>query len=292
MIALNWLKEPLLHFLFIGAALFVLFYEVGAPVAERTDVITVSGQDLEQMSALWAKRWQRPPTSAELDGLVESRIREEVLYREAQALGLDQDDTIVRRRMTQKMEFLFGDLTTGTEPTDEELQAYLEANAERFLIAPRFSFMHVFLNSEKRGDMAMQDAELLLDDLRLQGVRADPFAVSDASLIDNRFDNVRDREISRMLGEQFATGVVKAPVGQWHGPVVSAYGVHLVFVGERQEARTPQLADIRDRVRTEVEAERRREANEAMYQQLRARYEIRIDRVTAPPVAGTGTSAR
>lgn len=289
---MGWLKEPLLHFLLIGAGLFVLFYEVGDPVAERTDVITVTSQDLEQMSALWAKRWQRPPTSVELDGLVESRIREEVLYREAQALGLDQGDTIVRRRMTQKMEFLFGDLAVQVEPTDEELQAYLEANADRFRVAPRFSFMHVFLNPEKRGDMAMQDAELLLDDLRIQGDNADPLAVSDASLIDARFDNLSDREIARLLGEKFATGVVKAPVGQWHGPIASAYGVHLVFVSDRQEARVPLLAGIRDRVRTEAAAERRREANEAMYRQLKARYEIRVDRAGTTPASGTSTSAR
>ena len=287
---MGWLKEPLLHFLLIGAGLFVLFYQVSDPVVDRSDLIVVTEQDIDQMAALWSKRWQRQPTTTELDGLIEGRIREEVLYREARAMGLEQDDTIVRRRMAQKMEFLFGDLVPLVEPRDEELQAFLQEHVERFRVSARYSFMHVFFNSDTRGDEAAQDAKSLLDDLRIQGEKADPTVVGDASLLGHHFSNLSDREVARLLGELFVSGLAEAPVGTWYGPVKSAYGAHLVFVSERIDARVPVLADIRDRVRSEWQMDQRREANEAMFQQLRARYAIRVERPGSGPTAGKVTN--
>ena len=271
-------REPLLHFLAIGAVLFLLFSSVADPVAERAGVITVSAQDIEQLAALWRKRWERPPTAEELEGLIESRIREEVLYREALALGLDRDDTIVRRRMTQKMEFLFGDLTTTNETTDEELQAFVDAHPERFMQPPSFSFRHVYLNPEKRGEQTLRDAARLRDDLARNGAEVDPLTLGDATLLDVRFNDISDREVAAVLGTAFARELTRAPVGEWHGPIESAYGVHVVLLENREEARLPPLAEIRDRVRGDLVDQRRTEANETVYRRLRERYAIHVER--------------
>ena len=122
----RWLQEPLLHFLLIGAALFALFYQVAEPESVSDNRIVISEADIDRMITLFERKLQRLPTQQELNGLVEAQIREEILYREALAMGLDQDDTIVRRRMAQKVEFMFNDLADAAEPTDEELQRFLE----------------------------------------------------------------------------------------------------------------------------------------------------------------------
>ena len=274
---MHLLKEPLFHFLLIGAGFFVLFHQTGDSSAERPDRIVVTADDVDRMATLWSRRWQRPPTSAELEGLIESRIREEVLYREARALGLEQDDTIVRRRMAQKMEFLFQDIAGQVEPTDEALQAFLQQNIARFRESARFAFMHVYLSTDQRGEQASHDARVLLDDLRTQGEDADPIAVSDPFLLGHQLADRSEREVVGLLGQNFANALLGLPVKQWHGPIRSAYGVHLVYVHERTAPRVPALAEIRDRVRSELLSHKQREANEAMFRALRDRYEIVVE---------------
>jgi peptidyl-prolyl cis-trans isomerase C len=271
------LKEPLLHFLLIGAGLFLLFARVGDPGPERTDRIVVTADDVEQMATLWSRRWQRPPTPAEREGLVQAQIREEVLYREALTLGLETDDTIVRRRMAQKMEFLLEDLAPPREPTDAELEAFLRDNAERFRQPARYSFTHVYLSTDKRGEQALQDARFLLDDLRIRGQDADVLAVSDPFMLDLHMKDRTEHDISRAFGREFVAVLRQVPVGRWHGPVESAYGVHLVLVRERIGAPQPELAEVRDRVRDDLLHQRRQEANEAMIERLKERYEILVE---------------
>jgi hypothetical protein len=285
---MRWLKEPLLHFLLIGAGLFLLFYQVADPESEQPDRIEVTAADIERMANLWARRWQRPPTAAELQGLIEAHVREEVLYREARALGLEKDDTIVRRRMAQKMEFFFQDIAARREPSEQELQEFLDSNAERFRRPARISLTQVYLSPDKRGDQVMQEATMVLDDLRLQGAKADPLAVSDTFMFGYQFEDHSVRDLSRMLGEQFAKAVVDLPVGSWQGPLESGYGVHLVFVHDRVDAELPALAEIRDRVRGELLSQYQREANEAVYQRLRERYDVVIE---TPPGAGVAEAA-
>jgi hypothetical protein len=271
------LKEPLLHFLLIGAGLFFLFSQVGDPVAGRVDRIVITGDDIDAMSTLWSRRWQRPPTAAELNGLIESRIREEVLYREAGILGLEKDDTIVRRRMAQKMEFLLADLAPQAEPGDEKLQAFLEENTERFQEPTRYSFMHVFLSRDQRGEQVDEDARRALDELRHRGRNVDPVELSDPFMQGQQMVAYSEREVGRVLGRDFAQALPKLPIAQWQGPIESAYGVHLVYVQKRTEPRMPALAEIRERVQSELMAERQRQANEAIFQRLRERYEIVIE---------------
>ncbi|MDX1335369.1 MAG: peptidylprolyl isomerase [Gammaproteobacteria bacterium] len=287
---MRWFKEPLLHFLLIGAAIFLLFYQVGDSGIERQDQIVISADDIRQLSALWEKRWQRPPTSTELDGLIRAHVREEVLYREALALGLEQNDTIVRRRMAQKMEFLFQDITEAAPPTDAELEAYLQANPERFQESARFSFMHVYLSTDQGATQAGERAQMLLNELRLQGDKADPVSISDLFMFGNYFDNRNEAEVARMLGPDFARALNGLPTNQWQGPVQSAYGLHLIYIHERSTPRLPPLAEIRDRVLTELQYERQELANEAMFEALQSRYEIIIERPDNAQIADIGVS--
>jgi hypothetical protein len=275
---MRWLKEPLVHFLLIGAALFVLYDRFGADDTRQRQRIVVDAGRVEQLATLWSKRWQRPPTPAELDGLVDAYIREEVLYREAVALGLERDDTIVRRRLAQKMEFLINDLAVQDEPGDEELRSFLAENAGRFREPPRFTFMHVYLSRDRRGADARGDAQRLLDVLQAQGPSADPTRIGDAFMLGYRFADRSARDIAGMFGERFSESLSGLSSNRWQGPIESGYGLHLVFIDAHAPARLPELEEIRARVRSELLAERRKKTDDAVYRELRDRYEIVVER--------------
>jgi len=271
------LKEPLLHFLLLGGALFALFQSVGgfvSPDIEQTDEIVVTAGRIDSMSQYFGKVWQRPPTEQEIEGLIQEHIREEVLYREALAMGLDRDDMIVRRRLRQKIEFLSEDLASLDAPKEEELQAFLTAHPERFRRETRFSFRQVYLNANKRGQSAEADALALLAKLREQD--GDAATIGDPLMIEHRFENETEREISRALGSQFLQALLDTPTGSWQGPVTSGYGLHLVHISKRIDGKIPDLAEVREAVQREWTAAKRKQSNEAFYEMLRERYTISV----------------
>ena len=271
------LKEPLFHFLFIGAVLFVLFGLVGESDSEPNNRIEVSQADVDRLVATWQRRWNRPPTPSELNNLVESYIREEILYREAVAMGLEKDDSVVRRRMAQKIEFLFKDISTPAKSTDADLQAYLEKYPDKFTSPAHYNFSHIYLSVDKRGDQAMQDAQQLLAKLQSESSQSDPAQYSDLFMFDYHFADITDFEITRIFGESFTKQLSDLEIGTWQGPVDSGYGIHLVKVEKRIEPSLPPLAEIRDKVKTEYIAELQRDANQKFYQSLRERYEVVIN---------------
>lgn len=282
----RWLQEPLLHFLAIGAVLFALFYEVADPEQVADNRIVISEADIERMITLFERKLQRLPTQLELNGLVEAQIREEILYREALAMGLDRDDTIVRRRMAQKVEFMFNDLVDAAEPTDEELLRYLEANPGKFTESARTTFFHVYLNADRRGDAVTTDARQVLRLLQTNASAVDPAAAGDVFMFGYEFEDQSDREVSRMFGADFSSAIGKLEPGSWQGPVASGYGLHLVYVKQRTEAWLPPLSEIRDAVLYALLAERREQANQAFYETLRERYNVIIEQPQLRGVAG------
>jgi len=285
----KFLKEPLLHFLLLGGAVFALFQLVGGDVSsnlEKTDEIVVTAGRINSLSQNFRKVWQRPPTAQEMEGLLQEHIREEVLYREALAMGLDRDDTIVRRRLRQKMEFLSEDLAGLDAPTEKKLQAFLTDHLERFRRESRFSFRQVYLNANKRGHSVEADAPALLAKLREQD--GDAAAMGDPLMIAYRFENETEGEISRALGSQFLQALLDTPIGRWQGPLTSGYGLHLVYISKRINGKIPDLAEVREAVQREWTAAKRKQSNEAFYEALRKRYTITVASpkgMTAPRVA-------
>jgi hypothetical protein len=273
----RWLQEPLLHFLAIGAVLFALFYQVADPKTLSENRIVISEADIDRMITLFERKLQRLPTQQELDGLVEAQIREEILYREALAMGLDQDDTIVRRRMAQKLEFMFNDLADSAEPDDEELHRFLKENPERFRESARTSFAQIYLNADKRGQEVTTDAQQLLQALSTEPEAMDSATAGDAFMFGHGFDKQSDHQIARMFGTDFTQSLAALETGSWQGPIVSGYGLHLVYINARTEAWLPPLADIRDAVLYELLSERRQQANQAFIEALRERYEIIVE---------------
>jgi hypothetical protein len=258
----------------LGAGLFALFAWLRGPLGAAPERIHIEAARIEQLALGFARTWQRPPTQEELAGLVDEFVREEVLYREALALGLDRDDTIVRRRMRQKLEFLSEDVAPVADPDDTELERHLAAHADAYRIEPQVALRQVFVSRDRRGDAALADAEALLARL---GADLNAEEAGDASLLPAMLPLAPLGEVARVFGAAFANEVAKLTPGRWYGPVESGFGLHLVFVEQRMEGRMPALEEVRDAVRNDWLAARRTEANEAFYQRLRERYEVTVD---------------
>jgi hypothetical protein len=283
------LKEPLLHFVVLGAAMFAAYTMLSKRGSDEPGRVIVTRGQIENLAAGFARTWQRPPSREELDGLIRDRVREEIYCREAIALGLDRDDTVIRRRLRQKMEFISEDIAPMAEPTDADLQAYLQAHPDKFRTEPRFTFQHVYLNPQKHGENLARDAARLLAQLQQAGGRVEISGIGDSSLLEPRFADAPQSEVAKQFGDGFAARLVQLTPGQWQGPIESAFGMHLVLVSERREGRLPGLAEARDAIRRDWENTRRVEANERFYQELLKRYTVTVE--TVEPTASQGALA-
>jgi hypothetical protein len=274
------LREPLLHFFLVGAGLFALFAWLRGPIVATPERIHVDAARIEQLALGFRRTWQRPPAQDELDGLVAEFVREEILYREALAIGLDRDDTIVRRRMRQKLEFLSEDVAAVEDPDDATLSRYLAQHADAYRVEPLVALRQIFFSPDRRGDAASLDAQAALARLG-----ADPAAdeTGDASLLPQRLPPTTLSGISRVFGDAFAEQIGELTAGSWAGPIESSFGLHLVFIETREAGRAPSLDEVRQAVRNDWQAAQRSEANEVFYQRLRERYEVTIEAAGEPP---------
>ena len=271
-------REPLVHFLFLGAAIFLLnawLRPTSAP-ATRGEIV-VGEARVRSLAQNFARTWQRPPTREELDGLVESYVREEVMVREALALGLDRDDPIIRRRLQQKVEFVSEEAAALATPTDDELRAYLAAHPDAFRAEPRASFAQVHLDPGKHAGTLDADAKRLLDALNRPGGAADFASQGDRlALLDPRYEEIPQAEIARLFGTKFAEALVRQPLGQWAGPIASGYGLHLVRIDALQSGGMPSLDEARPLVEREWSNRKRQDLGKAFYEKLRSKYAIKV----------------
>jgi hypothetical protein len=284
------LKEPLFHFLALGALLFLIGRgtgnDAGGTMGSR--IVVTPGQ-IERLVSSFAATWQRPPTAVELEGLIEDHIREEVYFREALSLGLDRGDIIIRRRLRQKMEFLTQDLADQVTPTEAELEAYLAANQEEYRIPPRYTLSQRYFGpgpvDSESGARARRALERMDDP-------TDPEAAPDGarSMLPGQVDEAPTREVARVFGEAFVEGLADLPEGRWSGPVESGYGVHLVYVHERIEGRRPRLDEVRPFVLRDWTTDKREAVNDEAYQRMLDGYTVVVERPDGTEERWTGGS--
>jgi peptidyl-prolyl cis-trans isomerase C len=277
------LHEPLVHFFLIGAVLFALYGMTHNRNQQPEEAISVSAVRIALLVEQWSQQSGRPPTPQELQWLIEQYIREEVLYREAKALGLDRDDIIVRRRLAQKMDFLVADMATLAEPSEKELADFFVAHLEQYREPVRLSFTHIYFNPDVRGDHIQRDAERMLSVLHEQHpppLRAPQ--LSDRFMLSSDYAQRTQVEIAREFGQAFADRLFALPLDEWQGPIESGYGLHLVRILERSESTIPELSAVRAKVKDDLIAETRRAADEAAYQRLRERYKVIVAQIPDP----------
>ena len=286
------MREPLVHFLLAGFALFV-FYALLQPerfVADTSRRIELSATDVARVELAFIARWQRRPSSAELQSLIADEVRNEILAREAIALGLDKDDVIVKRRLAQKMAFLAEDVSSLREPSNEELRAWFDNNKNGFAQSPRISFRHVFFSTDRRGLDAELAARTALASASSRGdaaPRGDPFMFTDS------YAERTSLQLAQVFGSDFAGTVFTAPAKRWSGPFASGLGWHLVWVEELRGGEVSSYDDVEPEVRERWMVEQREAAKRARLQTMLARYEVVLpatatdDSATAPPAAAS-----
>jgi hypothetical protein len=264
------------HFLVIGAGFFLFWQYFGDRLSSPPERIVVTPGQVERLAQQWTRTHLRPPSAEELGGLVEQEIDEEILFREAVALGLDRDDPVIRRRLALKMDFVTQDVASAAMPTEAQLQAFLSQHPEKFHTEMLTSFAQVYVNASLHGDGAWAEADRVL---ALLGDRVEPGwqALGDPLPLPAEHQAVSDAEIARLFGRGFSKELSALPVGRWSGPVKSGYGLHLVLVRERTPARPPGLGEVHDQVVSGWQEARRQELSANLRRQRRARYAVTVE---------------
>lgn len=267
----RWRHEPFLHFMLAGAAIFAFYTWRGADVDVESRQIIVREAQVQRLATIWTQTWQRAPTAQELDGLIRDYIKEEIYYREANRLGLGEDDAIVRRRLRAKMEFLAASQAETMIPDEAVLQAWLAKNPARYASDPLISFRSVYLSGSK-GDAK---AKAVLAQLQAE---ADPQKLGDPISLPKSLIDAHSEDIDLQFGEGFAASLRMLPKGIWSGPILSGFGLHLVRIDRISAAHTPELGEVRQRVENDWRAATRIARENQAYQLLLDGYDIQIER--------------
>jgi len=273
----RWLREPLVHFLLIGVALFAIYAYLhrGRMGIESPHQIVVSLDELRQMDLYFVSQWHRQPTVEEFNAMVEDKVHEEVLYREALAIGLDKDDTIVKRRMAQKMQFLAEDVAAAHAPSTAELKAWFDQHKDKFALPSRYSFRHLYFSPDKHGKNAPDDAAKAL--AKISGQPEDSkltASLGDQFMFQDYYGDRTPDAIAKEFGPPFAVALEKLKPGSWQGPIESGYGWHLVFVDTVIPGRIPSFEEMEPDVKTAWLAEQKAQAWQKAYKEMRAKYTV------------------
>ena len=272
-------REPLVHFLLLGALLFVLYGWLNRQGFAAQDEILVSQQQVAGLVMQFERVWQRAPTATERQALIDSWVRDEVYYREALAMGLERDDPIVRRRMSQKIQFIL-DNGTPAAPTDAELQKWLDDHADKYRIEPTYVLQQIYFDPARRGEKTESDIAA-----GLRALEAGRAVTGDSTLLPGRLDGSAT-EVARAFGAEFESALRTVPVESWQGPVESGFGLHLVRLEKREDGRVAKLADVRDTVERDVLHAKAQAANDAYYESLRSKYAVRVEDETQAAPGG------
>jgi hypothetical protein len=271
-------REPLAQFLVLGTMVFGAYaaLDTSSPSA-NTEVIEVGQGQLDQMFETFSRTWQRPPTEAEFKGLVDGYVKEEVFYREGKKMGLDENDTISRRRMQQKLEFLLEPGSEELTPKAGELEAYFKLHADAYKAPAMLEFEQLFFRSNTTDDAGALAALQALEKLKIDPKAAETTSIGDPTILPATMALAGADMIASNFGDAFANAVMQAPMNQWSGPVRSTFGVHLVRPARKVAASTPSFDAVRASVQSDWEASRRREIASRRYEEMKKQYEVRLN---------------
>jgi peptidyl-prolyl cis-trans isomerase C len=276
------LSEPLLHFLIVGALLFGA-YRIANPdrdAAVDPQQIELTTDDIRQLAVTWLAQGRPSPTAEQLRSLVDQKVTEEILFREAVALGLDRDDEIIKRRLAQKMDFLAADLAAMEEPSKAQLQEWFARNAGRFALSAHTNFRHLYFSPDKRGIGAHDAAVAALSEIAGKPADSPEIAlIADPFMFKTYYGDATPEQMAKEFGPDFAATLFKLEPGSWQGPVQSGYGWHLVWVDSIEPGRIPAFEEVEPDIKSAWLDDRYRKVKRTALDEMRSRY-----RVLVPPL--------
>ena len=271
------LREPFLHFLILGALIFLFYEFTGSPEEAADSLIEVTADDIQLLREQWLKQHGEEANAETLKELVDSLVYQEVMAREALRLGLDLNDTIIRRRLVQKMEFLSANHSRLEIPDEKALLSFFNEHSERYAIAEKRSFSHIYFSRDRRGKDLLEDAGTLLGELQRTGQEERSAGQGDNFILQYNYKLRSMSQVSRIFGEDFAGNLFSLPTGGWSGPILSEYGAHLVWIQDIEPAHTPGLETIKTKIYQDLVQENLEQLKEQTYQSMRERYQVNID---------------
>jgi len=268
------LKEPFLHFIAIGIALFVLYGLVNDKTSSKNTIL-INDFDVSNIIAGWEMQWKRPPTEKELQNLINLKVKQEIFYQEALKMNLDHNDEIIKRRLAQKMKFLSNDIASLKEPTDEELQEYFKTNSDKYLTPYSYSLYQITFSPDKRENNYNDAVETLkqyptasFEEMKDKGDKL-PFSYF--------FEEVSANELGLQLGLKFPEALMDKEIDQWIGPIPSGFGHHLVYITKIQEPQLPEFSVIKIKINNDYEYDHQKEIDSLMFALLKKKYVIEFD---------------
>ena len=268
------IKEPFFHFIIIGIALFLLYGLVNKNTDSKNTII-INDFDLENIISSFEMQWKRDPTEQELQNIINQNMKQEVFYQEALKMNLDHNDEIIKRRLSQKMQFLSNDIASLSEPTDDILKAYYKENSDKYLTSAAYTLYQIIFSPDKRNDnykdaskTLKQFPEATFDEMQKLGDKL-PFSYF--------FEDVDANELGLQLGSIFPDELKSQEINKWVGPIQSGFGYHLVYITNKVEPREPEFEMVKKEVLRNYEYDNQIETNELIYQELKKSYDIQFD---------------
>ncbi len=277
------IKDPLLHFLIIGLILFLVYGFVNNETVNREDII-IDNNDIESLTAKWEMQWKRPPTQEELGNLILQNIKQEVFYQEALKMNLDHNDEIIKRRLSQKMEFLSNDLATLYEPNDDELLTYFQKNSEKYMLPYSYSLYQVVFTNDNHENPNSVIESILAEskNLSFEGMKTK----GDNLPFQYHYIKTNSDELASQLGSVFAEGLENLELNKWVGPVSSGFGNHIVYITNREKPILPELNTVQEIVLRDYQYDKQKEVNELIFKNLKKNYTITFDFDNSPSAEG------
>jgi parvulin-like peptidyl-prolyl cis-trans isomerase-like protein len=270
----NLLKEPFLHFVLIGVALFLL-YGIVNKNSSKKNTIVINDFDVENLISTWEMQWKRPPTEKELQSLINLNVKQEIFYQEALKMNLDHNDEIIKRRLSQKMQFLSNDIASLVEPSDEDLNNYFQEHTNKYLLPYSYSIYQITFSPDKREDNFKDAAETLkqfpnatFEEMKNRGDRLS---------FNYYFENIDANELALQLGSKFSDALQRQEANKWVGPIVSGFGFHLVFITKKTNPQIPEYESVKKQLLRDYEYDNQKEVNELIYKELKKKYHIEFD---------------
>lgn len=279
------LGAPLLHFLVVGGFLFGAYHLLTPPQGEgkaNTNRIVLTKDDVRQLAISWLAQGRSSPTTEQVRGLVDQKVTQEILFREAVALGLDRDDEVVKRRLAQKMDFLAIDVASLQEPTDAELKAWFDKNSATFALPAHASFRHLYFSTDRHGKETKEVAAEAL--AVVEGKSPDSSevaAIGDPFMFQNHYGDATPDQVSKEFGPEFSNQLFQLTPGKWVGPVKSGYGWHLVWIDSIEPGRIPIYAEVMPNVKAGWIDDKYREIKATALEEMRSRYSVIVPPIEA-----------